>query len=141
MKLIFTRFCQVNDYSPDSHSNFQQALTHRSFSQDHNERLEFLGDAVLDVIIGEALYKKTQAAEGELSRFRSLLVQGSMLAEISLDLGLDEHLRLGTGEEKSGGRQRESILANAFEAVLGAVYLDLGFLACQSLVLVRKRAA
>ena len=135
MKEIFLEFCQSNHYSVGDYALFQQALTHRSFSKDHNERLEFLGDAVLDTIISEALFKKSYAPEGELSRYRSLLVQGSMLSEISLELELDKLIRLGSGEEKSGGRQRESIMANVFEAVLGAVYLDLGFTKCQELVL------
>jgi ribonuclease-3 len=119
-----------------AHIHFQQALTHRSFSKDNNERLEYLGDAVLDVVIGEALYlANPQADEGDLSRFRALLVQGDTLAEISREIALDSLLRLGAGEEKTGGRARDSILAGAFEALLGAIYLDMGFAACKNFIL------
>lgn len=115
---------------------FQRAVTHRSYSKENNERLEFLGDAVLDLIIGEALFQHDYGfTEGELSRLRALLVQGKSLAELALEVGLEKHLRLGTGEEKTGGRSRSSILAGAFEAVIGAVYTQLGFEQCEQLVL------
>lgn len=103
----------------------RQALTHRSFSSDHNERLEFLGDALLDVMIGEFLYRHYPAAtEGELSLMRAQAVCGESLAAIGAELGLGELLRLGDGEHKSGGRHRQSSLANAVEALVAAIYLD-----------------
>jgi ribonuclease-3 len=102
-----------------------RALTHRSYSSDNNERLEFLGDAVLGFIISEELFRRfPDATEGQLSRLRSQLVKGDTLGHISVELGLGEHIYLGSGELKSGGRRRHSILANTFEAVLGALFLD-----------------
>lgn len=107
---------------------FEQALTHRSAASRNNERLEFLGDAVLGLAVAEALYQHfPQADEGELSRFRARLVRRETLAAIGRELGLGDHLRLGSGELKSGGYRRESILADALEGVIGAVYLDAGF--------------
>ena len=104
------------------------ALTHRSAGGAHNERLEFLGDAVLNCVTAMLLFREFgNATEGELSRFRASLVSGEALAEIALQLGLGEHLRLGSGELKSGGFRRKSILADAFEALLGAISLDGGF--------------
>ena len=114
---------------------FEQALTHRSASGRNNERLEFLGDAVLDFVISEALYASyPDADEGDLSRLRAALVCDASLASIALDLGIGEHLRLGGGERKSGGHRRESILADALEAVFGAVFLDAGFRAAKQLI-------
>lgn len=115
----------------------QQALTHRSFSSQHNERLEFLGDALLDVIVGEYLFKRyPQATEGELSLMRSQAVCGESLAVIGRRLGLGALLRLGDGEMKSGGRDRTSSLANAVESLIAAVYLDSGdFKRCEQMVL------
>lgn len=111
------------------------ALTHRSAGGRNNERLEFLGDAVLGMVIAEALYRRyPEASEGELSRLRAALVRKQTLAELARDLGLGEHLRLGSGELKSGGYRRESILADTLEAVLGAVYLDGGFPACAAVI-------
>ncbi|RMX15340.1 ribonuclease III [Vandammella animalimorsus] len=113
----------------------QQALTHRSFSADHNERLEFLGDAVLNLCVSRWLMQRLpQASEGELSRTRANLVREQSLHRIALDLGLPELLRLGEGEKKSGGQQRPSMLADALEAVLGAVFLHMGFAAVEQLV-------
>lgn len=106
----------------------QRALTHRSMGAQHNERLEFLGDAVLDMVVSQLLYRRFAALpEGDLSRIRAALVCGSYLQGVALRLGLDSMLKLGTGERKSGGRHRASNLANALEAVLGAVYLDGGY--------------
>ena len=114
------------DFSSDAY--LTQALTHRSASSTNNERLEFLGDAVLDTVISEIVYRdQPQAAEGELSRLRSALVKDSSLAELAAQLGLGEHLILGPGEKKAGGHRRASILADALEAVFGAVYLDAGY--------------
>lgn len=105
-----------------------QALTHRSFGGQHNERLEFLGDAVLGLIIGDALYQRFPALrEGELSRLRALLVREQTLAELANEFAMGSCLRLGGGELKSGGFRRDSILADALEAVIGALYLETGF--------------
>lgn len=106
----------------------QQALTHRSFSAQHNERLEFLGDGVLNCVVGHLLYARfPHLPEGRLSRLRANLVNQQSLHEVALKLGLGEHLRLGDGEVKSGGRERPSILADALEALFGAAFLDGGF--------------
>ena len=113
----------------------QTALTHRSFSADHYERLEFLGDAVLDLSISGMLYKQLQSLpEGDLSRIRANLVRQETLHQIAVDLGLPTCLRLGEGESRSGGQRRPSILADAVEAIIGAVYLDGGFLVAEKLV-------
>jgi ribonuclease-3 len=104
------------------------ALTHRSFGADNNERLEFLGDSVLSYVITEYLYITfPQAREGQLSRIRAQLVKGVTLAELAREFDLGRHIRLGVGEKKSGGDQRESILADAVEALIGAIHLDAGF--------------
>lgn len=115
-------------YEFSSDAYLTQALTHRSASSTNNERLEFLGDAVLDSVISEIVYRdQPQAAEGELSRLRSVLVKDTSLAELAAQLGLGEHLILGPGEKKAGGHRRASILADALEAVFAAVYLDAGY--------------
>ena len=104
------------------------AVTHRSAGADHNERLEFLGDSVLNCCVARLLYDAHgQADEGALSRLRATLVSGETLAQIAGELKLGEHLRLGLGELKSGGFRRASILADALEAILGAIFLDSGF--------------
>ena len=114
---------------------FNRALTHRSAAATNNERLEFLGDAVLDFVISEAIFKmRPDASEGDLSKLRSSLVKDTSLAELATDLGLGEHLILGSGERKTGGHRRESILADALEALFGAVYLDSGFTAAKELI-------
>jgi ribonuclease-3 len=113
----------------------EQALTHRSFSATHYERLEFLGDSVLNLAVSILLYERLdRQTEGDLSRIRANLVKQDTLHALALSLHLPEHLRLGEGEVKSGGRQRPSILADALEAVIGAVYLDGGFDPAQQLV-------
>jgi len=105
-----------------------QALTHRSFSSDHNERLEFLGDSVLNLAVADLLYEQLSGLpEGDLSRVRANLVKQDTLYLVAVSLGLPDMLRLGEGEAKSGGQNRPSILADALEAVIGAVYLDAGF--------------
>jgi ribonuclease-3 len=105
-----------------------QALTHRSYGTPHNERLEFLGDSLLNCAVATLLYERFgQLPEGDLSRLRATLVNQSSLSEVASALGLGERLRLGEGELKSGGFRRPSILADAVEALLGAVYLDAGF--------------
>jgi ribonuclease-3 len=112
-----------------------RALTHRSFSADHNERLEFLGDSVLGLAISGLLFEKlTQLPEGDLSRVRANLVKQETLFEIATKLDLARPLRLGEGEKRSGGHKRPSILADALEAVIGAVYLDAGFETAAALV-------
>lgn len=113
-----------------------RALTHRSAGERHNERLEFLGDAALGFVIAEALYARLpEAPEGHLTRLRASLVRRAALAEIALTIGLPERLRLGSGELKSGGFRRESILSNALEALLGAICLDGGVGAARELIL------
>ena len=105
-----------------------QALTHRSFSADHNERIEFLGDSVLNLAVAGLLYDRLgELPEGDLSRARANLVKQETLHQVAEQLGLPGLIRLGEGELKSGGRKRPSILADALEAVIGAVYLDAGF--------------
>ena len=115
-------------YVFSSRSIQDQALTHRSFGAVHNERLEFLGDSVLNCVIAQALYDRfSEVREGDLSRLRANLVRQETLAEIAQRLGLGEQLRLGEGELKSGGFRRPSILADALEALFGAVFVDGGF--------------
>lgn len=114
----------------------QLALTHRSFSANNNERLEFLGDGVLNFIVAHQLYHRfPKLPEGDLSRLRAQLVKESSLSEIAMELHVGEALRLGEGEVKSAGRRRPSILADAVEALVGAVYLDGGFVAAEAVVL------
>ncbi len=114
---------------------FQQALSHRSASQKNNERLEFLGDAVLDFVISEKLYQShPDASEGDLSKLRASLVKDESLAALALALELGDHLILGSGEMKTGGHRRESILADALEAIFGAVFLDRGYEASRTII-------
>jgi len=113
----------------------QRAVTHRSFGADHNERLEFLGDTVLGLAVSTVLFERFGASdEGDLSRVRASLVRQDSLHRMALLLGLPSVLRLGEGELRSGGAQRPSILADAFEAILGAVYLDGGYSAAEGIV-------
>jgi ribonuclease-3 len=113
----------------------RQAVTHRSYSSINNERLEFLGDGILDALIARMLYREfTRLSEGELSRFRSGLVCQDSLHSVALELGLGDYLRMGEGELKSGGFRRPSILADAFEAILGAVWLDGGYDAAKEMI-------
>ena len=113
-----------------------QALTHRSAGAPHNERLEFLGDSLVNLIIAEALYQRwPQVDEGALTRARAELVRESGLAPIARELDLGARLTLGPGEMKSGGHRRDSILADALEALVAAIYLDAGFEACRAVVL------
>lgn len=113
-----------------------QALTHRSFAANNNERLEFLGDGALNFIIANQLYNRfNKLPEGDLSRLRAQLVKESTLCEIAISLNVGESLKLGEGEMKSAGWKRPSILADALEAIVGAVYIDGGHLAAEALVL------
>lgn len=111
------------------------AFTHRSVGKPNNERLEFLGDALLGALVAEMLYEAhPKASEGELSRLRAQLVNGQALAALARELELGDALKLGPGELKSGGFRRDSILADAFEALLAAIYLDGGYDACRASV-------
>ena len=114
-------------YEPQDRALFIVALTHRSAEGPNNERLEFLGDSVLNLLLSERLYREfPTASEGDLSRLRARLVSEQPLAEIAQEMQLGELLQLGTGELKTGGHRRQSILADAFEALCGALYLDGG---------------
>ena len=114
----------------------REALTHRSLGAGNNERLEFLGDSVLSLIIARRLFDlHPEAQEGDLSRMRARLVRGSTLAEVAVSINLGKEINLGEGELKSGGFRRASILADAFEALLGAILIDGGFEACRQVVL------
>ncbi len=109
-----------------------QALSHRSAGQPHNERLEFLGDGLVGAVVAEMLYQAhPKASEGDLTRLRARLVRRESLAEQARQLELGDHLRLGQGELRSGGFRRESILSDAFEALVAAIYLDAGWAACR----------
>ena len=124
------------EYTFTDSSLLIKALSHRSIGSDNNERLEFFGDAILGFVIAAELYKHfPKAKEGELSRYRASLVKGETLAILANDLGLGEYIRLGPGELKSGGFRRDSILANTFEAVIGAIYLDGGMQAAEQFIL------
>jgi ribonuclease-3 len=115
---------------------YRTALTHRSARPEHNERLEFLGDAVLGMVIAEELYRRfPDADEGDLSRLRARLVSSAPLAQIGADLGIGPMLRLGSGELRTGGFRRESILADATEALFGAVLLEAGVAEARALIL------
>lgn len=124
------------DYQFRQQSLLQQALTHRSHGSQNNERLEFLGDGVLNFIIAHQLYRRfPKLSEGDLSRMRAQLVKEPTLGEVSMGLNLGDHLRLGEGELKSGGWRRPSVLADALEAIIGATYLDGGFDAAEAMVI------
>jgi len=128
--------CRRLGYQFTQATLLEDALTHRSAGSRNNERLEFLGDSILNFTIAAELYQRfNQADEGELSRLRASLVNAQALATLSRGLDIGECLTLGSGELKSGGFRRESILADALEAVFGAVYLDGGFEACRNLIL------
>lgn len=123
------------DYEFRDPGLLRQALTHRSASAANNERFEFLGDAVLDFVVSDIVYRhQPDADEGELSRLRASLVRESTLSEIATDLDIGPRLILGSGEKKSGGHHRSSILADALEAIIGAVFLDSGIDAAEQLV-------
>ncbi|MDW7651062.1 MAG: ribonuclease III [Bacillota bacterium] len=127
---------------PHNRETYLQALTHSSYAHEHglgshahNERLEFLGDAVLELTVSEALYLRfPELPEGKLTRFRAGMVCEESLFRLANALNLGDYLRLGKGEAASGGRQRPSLLADALEALLGAIYLDLGFAAVRHVV-------
>jgi ribonuclease III len=128
-------FCRKIDYAFKQLSLLREALTHRSHSASHNERLEFLGDGVLNCAIAGIIFRRfPDLTEGDLSRLRANLVNQQALSEIALGLNLGELIRFGDGELKSGGNRRPSILADALEAVLGAVYLDSSFAEAEKVV-------
>ncbi|MBS0213226.1 MAG: ribonuclease III [Proteobacteria bacterium] len=134
-----SRFPVADEFAAHAFSDrglLQQALTHRSAGARNNERLEFLGDALVNLIVADALYARwPKADEGALTRARAELVRESSLAELARTLRLGEKLSLGPGELKSGGQRRDSILADAFEALVAAIYLDAGFETCRQVVL------
>jgi ribonuclease-3 len=128
--------CKKLNYQFKNQKYLKQALTHRSAGKSNNERLEFLGDGALNFIIAEDLFRRfPEAREGELSRLRASLVKGEKLSELAADLDLGEYLHLGPGELKSGGFRRASILADALEAIFGAIYLDAGFDVIKNIIL------
>jgi ribonuclease-3 len=123
------------DYECQDAGLLEAALTHRSAGGSHNERLEFLGDAVLNCVVAKLVFREFGSAdEGDLSRFRASLVSGEALAVLAHEIQLGEQLRLGSGELKSGGFRRKSILADALEALFGAIYLDGGFSAAERVI-------
>lgn len=125
MKYSSSRLCNRLDYEFASAELLETALTHRSAGSRNNERLEFLGDSILSFVISAELYRRfPKADEGSLSRLRASLVKGETLAKLARKLEMGDYLNLGSGELKSGGFRRDSILADALEAVFGAVYLD-----------------
>lgn len=135
MILPASQLCASLGYTFQQPALLVEALTHRSASASNNERLEFLGDALLNMVIAEYLFRQyPKASEGELSRLRASLVKGETLAELARNLRLGDWLYLGPGELKSGGFRRESILSDAMEAIFGAVYLDGGLSACRDLI-------
>ncbi|MFT4917945.1 MAG: ribonuclease-3 [Zhongshania aliphaticivorans] len=128
--------CQKIGYHFKDSELLTMAMTHRSFSAVNNERVEFLGDSLLNMIIAEALYLRfPDVDEGDLSRIRSLLVSGKTLATVAVEFELGRFLRLGAGEKNSGGQRRASTLADAVEALIGAIYLESGFEVCRERVL------
>lgn len=136
MNSIRARLITALDYLFQQPELLELALTHRSATAQSNERLEFLGDALLNLVMADYLYQHyPQASEGALSRLRANLVKGEALTALAHELGLGEALRLGPGEIRSGGAQRASILADALEAVFGAVYLDGGLDPARTLIL------
>lgn len=127
-------FAKKNDLEFKNEKLLKQVFVHRSylnenigFDLDHNERLEFLGDAVLELVVTEYLYANFDNPEGELTNLRSALVKGPMLSQVAKDLDMENYLYLSRGEAKAEGKSRQLILANAFEALIGAIYLDSGY--------------
>lgn len=133
---VIARLVKLLEYSFDDQQLLREALTHRSASSKNNERLEFLGDSILNFVIAAELFQQyPDSAEGDLSRLRASLVKKEGLVLIAHDLNLGEYLTLGGGEMKSGGHRRDSIQADAVEAIFGAVFLDAGFDTCRQLIL------
>jgi ribonuclease-3 len=133
---LYSRINKVIDYKFDDLTLLEQAFTHRSAAKTHNERLEFLGDAILGMVVAEILYKQfPEQPEGKLTRMRSSLVKGDTLALIAKEHDFGSFLKLGSGEMKSGGHRRSSILADAVEAVIGAIFLESGIDAAKNTIL------
>jgi len=135
----FSKKIKIKFNNPDL---LQEALTHRSYLNEnrsyklnHNERLEFLGDAVLELAVTNYLYKNYPNPEGELTSWRAALVNGEMLARVASSLGVDEYLLMSKGEAKDTGRARQYLLANAIEAIIGAIYLDRGYAIAEKFIL------
>lgn len=136
LNLKYQRLQDRLGYQFHSQTLLQLALTHRSCGARNNERLEFLGDSVLNFIIGESLFHRfPEGREGQLSRLRSQMVKGETLAKIAREFDVGECLILGEGEMKSGGHRRDSILADTLEALIGAIYTESGFEVCRDRVL------
>jgi len=126
-------FAKLIDVEFNDIDLLERALTHRSYlnehpeKAEHNERLEFLGDAVIELVVTEYLYKNYPNPEGELTNWRSAIVRGEVLSEVAKEIHVGDYILLSKGEEKSGGRERNLIMANAFEAIVGAIYIDGGY--------------
>lgn len=132
----YYRLTKAIGYQFESEELLGQALSHRSFARKNNERLEFLGDAILNCTIAQALYTRfPKAKEGQMSRLRAHLVKGETLAELAREFELGDFLKLGSGELKSGGYRRDSILADAVEAIIGAISLDANLETSQKVIL------
>ena len=132
----FQKLSKKLGYQFNDESLLKQAMTHRSFKGAHNERLEFIGDSLLGMVVAEALYFAfPKATEGELTRMRSQIVKGQTLTAIAKELELSQWLLLGPGEMKSGGFRRDSILEDAIESIIGAVYLDSDMAQCKAFIL------
>ncbi|MES9993945.1 MAG: ribonuclease III [Candidatus Thiodiazotropha sp.] len=135
MKADVDKLCRELGYNFTDPQLIEQALTHRSAGGNNNERLEYLGDAILGFIVADELYKHfPKATEGQLSRFRSSLVKRDTLADVAREFNLGDYLRLGQGELRSGGQSRSSILADGLEAILASIYLDGGYRACRKVI-------
>lgn len=136
MQTNISRLITAIGYQFKDESLLEQALSHRSFSRKNNERLEFLGDAILNCTIAQALYDRfPKAKEGQMSRLRAHLVKGDTLAEIGREFKLGDYLKLGSGELKSGGYRRDSILADSVEAIIGAISKDADLATAQQVLL------
>jgi len=135
-----TEFMSKLDVKYNDQSFLETALTHRSYLnenkavREHNERLEFLGDAVLELVVTEFLYKNYPNPEGELTNWRSALVKTETISDVSRELGVEKYLLMSKGEAKSLGRSRQLLLANAFEAISGSIYLDQGYDAAKKFI-------
>ncbi|MDC9719729.1 MAG: ribonuclease III [Gammaproteobacteria bacterium] len=128
--------CSAIGYTFTDARLLELALTHRSCGHRNNERLEFLGDSIVNFVIADALFNKfPKAREGQLSRLRAGLVKGVTLAQVAKEMQVGQCLKLGAGELKSGGQRRESILADAMESIIGAIYKDVGMAVCQERIL------
>jgi ribonuclease-3 len=135
-KVITSRLSKLLTAKTLASAHFYQAMTHRSMGGQHNERMEFLGDSILGLVITSHLYSQLpNASEGYLSRLRASLVNEDSLADLAIDLSISEHMHLGSGELKSGGFRRRSILADAFEAVVACIYLEQGIQAAEDFIL------